>query len=259
MAVLRFLAPSCLHNPITHKPFFNWLIEQIEEFKPHVIVNLGDWYEGLAASRHSRHPLQKWNLFDEHRAVLEQAKAIRAAAPEAKRVWLYGNHDDNLFGIHADRLPDDIREAANWRNFSGLPEELADWHILESYGHRPCWNLGQITFAHGCAITDTAPQDAAYLYGVPNGLYVSGHTHRPQRVTQCRIRKVPMPYWIANPGTGIDFDQCYYMARNSMALWGRGVVVGEVHTKGEGREWKAKPNWSAETRAHSFAHPGVTL
>ncbi len=259
MAVYRFLAPSCLHNPITHKPFFNWLIEQIEEFKPHVIINLGDWYEGLAGSRHARDPRQKWSLFDEHRSVLEQAQAIRAASPESLKVWLYGNHDDNLFGIHADRLPDDIREVANWRNNDGLAKELADWHVIENYGHRKNWNLGQVTFAHGCALTEKAPQDAAYQYAAPYGLYISGHTHRPQPVTQCKERKGYLPYWYANPGTGIDFDRCYYMERMSMAEWGRGVVVGEVHADGlrAGRKLMAKPNWSAETRIHSFAHDSV--
>lgn len=259
MAATKFHAYSCPHSPITHQGAWKWNLEQIEEFKPKVIICLGDQYEALASSRHSRHTLQKWSLYDEHRAFLAQAKQLREAAPDAKKVWLYGNHDDNQFGQQPDRIPEDLREAADWRNYEPLRKELEDWRIIDAYSHRTTWHLGQITFQHGCAVTATAAKDAAYLYGVPNGLYISGHTHQPVRVTQCRERKTPLPYWYANPGTLIDFEKCYYMARNSMAFWGRGIVRGEVMTAGEGREWKAKRNWDAETLIHSMAHPGVTL
>lgn len=99
----RIVAFSCLHAPITHKGYFDWLIGQIEESKPHYIVNLGDWYEGKWAKRWAKHKDENWSVLDEHKAVAEQAKAINLAAPKATKIWLYGNHDDNSFNVHPDR------------------------------------------------------------------------------------------------------------------------------------------------------------
>lgn len=259
MAVVRFAAFSCLHAPITDPKYFNWLCDQLSEYRPDVIVNLGDWYEGLAGSRHSRHPLQKWSLYDEHRAVLAQAQRLRAAVPEAKKVWLFGNHDDNQFGRQPDRVPEDLREVADWRNYEPLRDELSDWRIIDTYTHRTAWYLGQVAFQHGCAVGLNAQADAACAYGVPYGLHVSGHTHRPARVTQVMLRQVPLPYWFANPGTGIDFDQTYYMDRQSMLKWGHGLVLGECKASGEGRQVFAARNWDAETRVFKMAHDGVTI
>lgn len=254
MAIKRGVAFGCLHAPITHDGYFNWLIQSIEEFKPDYIVNLGDWYEGLAGSRHSRDERHDWDVMQEHRAVAGQASAFNAAAPNAKKVWLYGNHDDNFFGIHADRLPRDLRAAANWRN-SLAAAPLEDWIIRERYRHGERYYLGQLSFGHGVNLADAGPRDECYSYAVPNGLDVLAHTHRPVAVTQCRERKVILPYSHCNVGTGADWDRMYYMDRNSKALWGRAALFFEVNTKGEGREWRATKAWDAEIRAHSYANP----
>jgi len=255
MANYKFCAFSCLHAPITHKGYFDWLIKQIEEHKPDVVVNLGDWYEGLAGSRHQRDPRHNWTLWDEHRAVAEQARAINDAAPSAtRRVWLAGNHDDNTFGIHGDRIPPDLREVVQWRNNAEVKDALKGW-ITKEYKHGARWYLGQVSFGHGCPVTDAAAKDEAYLYGVPFGLDIRGHTHRPEPITQARERKAILPYWYANPGTGAEWNRMFYMARQSTALWGRGCIIGEAKCAGEGREVKATRNWDAELLVHSWAHP----
>jgi len=251
----RILAFSCLHAPTTHKGYFDWLLAQIEDFKPSHVVNLGDWYEGLASSRWPKRIEQKWTLFDEHNAVADQARRINEVAPTAMKHWIAGNHDDNAFGTNPGRIPDDLREVALWRNHRGVAEALEGWKILSEYSDRARLRLGPITFQHGTAHNSAVGKDKAYLYGTPFGLYVFGHTHRPEPVTQCRERQVRLPYWYANPGTGIDFDQAYYMQRCSMALWGRGCIKIETPGVEHRRSAFATKNWEAETVIHSWAHP----
>jgi len=259
MAKFKFAALSCLHAPITHKGYFEWVLKQLEEFKPDVFVNLGDWYEGLAGTRHARDPRHNWTLMDEHRHVEAQARAINEVIPNAHKVWLAGNHDDNAFGIHADRIPPDLREVACWRANAGVSEALSRWHVIDEYKHGTRWYLGSVSFGHGCPVTDASAKDEAYTYGVPYGLDIRGHTHRPERVTQCRERKALLPYWYANPGCGADWEKMHYMDRQSKVLWGRGMVVGECLANGlkEGRKAYAARNWDAEVIIHSWAHPNA--
>jgi hypothetical protein len=255
----RVLAYGCLHAPITDPGFFNWLIGQIEQFRPTHLVNLGDWFEGLAAKRWDKHPEEKWDLEDEINAVLSQARAFNEAAPHAHKIWLYGNHDANLFN-EPHRINEDLRRVmAKWKQTYSESAHLESWEIIDKYGHRAKKRIGPLTLQHGGNTGKSQAQsylkDQAYMYGVPWGLHVSAHTHEPVQVTQCRERTVYMPYWYANVGTGADWDRMFYMNRSSMETWGRACVCIEVsdaaikHRKPAyaGREW------DAETRIHSYA------
>ena len=131
---------------------------------------------------------------------------------------------------------------------------LLEWEVLDTYSHRAKRRLGPVTFQHGTALHAAAEKDASYLYGTPYGLYVCAHSHAPQRVTQCQERKVKLPYWYANVGTGIDFDAAHYMNRASMALWGRACIIGDCAGAEQRRTAYASKMWDAEVLFHSFAH-----
>lgn len=255
----KFLAFSCQHQPTTHVGYQEWLLEQIRVHKPDVIVNLGDWYEGLAASRWPKHPTQVWTLFDEHRAVAKQAREINEVAPTAKRWWLYGNHDSNLFN-EPHRIPEDLKPAVQWRAMPEICKPLFEWDVLDVYSHRSKRRLGPVTFQHGTDLQQSAEKDNSYHYGTPFGLYVAGHTHRPLRVTQCRERKALLPYWYANVGCGMDFEKAaHYMNRASMNLWGRACIIGDCAGADQRRTAYASRQWDAEVLVHSMSNPNATL
>lgn len=256
MPTFRVVAYGCSHEPICHPGYFQWLLKTIEEVKPHYIYNLGDLYEGIAGSRHTKDPRHNWSLMDEHRAVAKHIKAINEVAPHASKYWLYGNHDDNLFGVHADRLPEDLRELANWQTHEFVAKELSGWRVKETYKHGARVYLGQLSFGHGCPVGGSSAKDEAYSYGVPYGLDVRSHTHRPEAVTQAKERQVLLPYSYCNVGTGADWEKMHYMDRQSKLLWGRGCLVAEVNCAGEGREVRASKNWDAEVLVHSYANEG---
>ncbi len=249
----KFVAFSCLHSPLTHKGYFEWLLKQIEDFRPDVIVNLGDWFEGKCAKRWPSWSDEKWSLDDELYAVARQAIDIRMAVPSARYVWLYGNHDDNLFGLAPDRIPDDIKDSVQWDRNVTTAEAFKGWEVTKKYGDRVRFRLGPITFQHGCSTQINAEKDAGYSHGTPYGLYVCGHTHRPVRVTQAEERRRYLPYWYANPGCGVEWSRLHYMDRLQMSKWGRGCIVGDCAGADQRRTAFASKQWDAELRIHSMA------
>lgn len=253
--MVKFASFSCLHAPITDKTYFNWLITQLEDFQPDYVINLGDWYEAKPAKRFSKWADEVWTVLDEHREVARQASEINRVLPNSKRVLLFGNHDDNFFGENPDRIESDVRAALHWKENKDTSVALKDWKVIEEYSHRTKFKLGPVTFQHGCDVAMNSMVKASYLYSIPNGLYVCGHTHRPCPVTQVSHLQVPLPYWYANPGCGADWDKMHYMKRLSMANWGRGLVIGEVHESAVSskRSFYSANSWNAETIMHSFA------
>lgn len=255
--MVKFVAVSCLHAPLTDRSYFEWLLSFLEGTQPDYFINLGDWYEGKPAKRFDAWPDEKWGILTEHKEVARQANAFNEVLPNAKKVWLYGNHDDNTFGIAPDRVKEDVREAIRWQENKDVAPALKDWTVIEEYSHRAKFRLGPVTFQHGCDVAMNSMQKAAYLYGGPYGLYVCGHTHRPLQTTQAEHLGIRLPYWYANPGCGADWDRMHYMKRMSMAKWGRGLIVGEVSKSAVSnrKSTYSSKQWDAELKVHSWAHP----
>ena len=249
----KIVAFSCLHAPISCKGYFDWLIGQIEEFKPNYIVNLGDWYEGKWAKRWLKHKDESWSVLDEHRKVAEQARAINQAAPKSQKIWLYGNHDDNAFSVHPDRTADDIVPAVHWEENKDASKALEKWSVVKKYGHDVLKRLGPITFQHGVDLSSAGIKRETVYYSTPFGLRVSGHTHRPTDVTQLELSGAPLPYWHVNPGCGADWDKMHYVDRMNKQNWGRGVVLIETAGVEQSRSAYASKQWDAELRIHSRA------
>ena len=249
----RIACFSCLHAPITHKGYFDWLLGQIEGYKPHYIVNLGDWYEGKHAKRWAKHKSENWDALTEHRAVATQARAINQASKGAKRIWLYGNHDCNTFNPHPDRLEDDVIRALHWEENKDTSAALAHWSVVQSYGHDVYKRLGPITFAHGVDLSESGIKRETVYYSTPYGLRVSGHTHRPTELAQLDLNRALLPYYNINPGCGADWDKMPYVKRQDKQRWGRGLVLIEACGVDQSRTAYASKQWDAEVRIHSMA------
>ncbi|RYG40214.1 hypothetical protein EON79_22995, partial [bacterium] len=247
-----------MHAPTTHPGYWQWALQKISEFDPHILVNGGDWFEGLAASRWPKTPEQDWFVRKEFVTVSEQADDLAQAAPNAKKYWQRGNHDSNLLD-EPHRLTDEMKAYVGELRNDLFTGPLKSWTVGGKYGHDEKLRLGPITFQHGCAtgrgIPESHLKDQAYAYCVPWGLHLSVHTHAPVPVTQARERSSWLPYWFANAGTGMDWSKAHYMERASKEAWGRGLVLFEVN---EASVKNRKPHyaareWSCELLTHSFA------
>ena len=251
MASLVFVAFGCAHVPLTDQGAFQWLLSQIREVKPDVIVNLGDWFEADSVSRWPSE--YDWSLEDEYRKGDSMMAEIRAAAPSARRIFLPGNHDDNI--LAQARVPIKLRSRVAWNvpqydsKGKWLNKELLTyWERPASYIYcrrRGVWRLGQVTFSHGFESSLNADLHQSILLGVPNGLYVGAHTHKPLPVTQAvRTPSIPLPYWYANVGCLRDLKPVYVQRKRTHG-WGHACIVGEAHPDGRHRHTR---HWSAELR-----------
>lgn len=257
---MKWAAVGCLHAPITHPGYLDWVLKTLEEYKPDIFVNLGDWFEGKAAKRWPDHPSETWDLTTEFQHVSKQAQSLNVVLGDCQKYWLHGNHDFNLFH-EPHRVHKDIQPLIQgWRDSNpyGIATALEDWKIIEKYGHDVKLQLGPLTFQHGCQTGKGIPQshlkDQAYSYCRPFGLHVSAHTHEPVAPSQCRERSVWLPYWYANTGTGADWDKMHYMDRASKQGWGRGLIVGTVCEKAirNRKPHYATKEWSADLLVHSY-------
>lgn len=249
----KILAFSCLHAPITHKGYFEWLLGQIREFKPQIIVNLGDLYEGKWAKKWAKHADEAWSVLEEHKSVAGLITDINKAAPKATKWWLYGNHCSNSFEVHPGRTESDIVPALHWRENREASKALENWKVIEKYGHDVYKRLGPITFRHGCDLSVAGIKRETIYYATPYGLHVAGHTHRPTPVTQLELAGANLPYWQCNPGCGADWDKMHYMSRLNKQGWGRGIVLIETAGVEQSRAAYLSKQWDAEVRIHSLA------
>lgn len=244
------VAFGCGHNPIQHKGYQDFRDDVLRAVDPDWVVNLGDWHDAAFASRWENE--EDWDSEDEFRCLADDARRINEAAPRARRVLLEGNHDDNV--SQPGRLPKAVRNSILARRDSILAAHTADWHTVP-YGHDKYFRIGQITFQHGCQTNLNAERDQCLLYGVPYGLHVSAHTHRPIPPTLIVMPgKVPVyGAHFVNVGTGADWDKMRYIQRSNHALWGRGVLIFEVNDR-QRRSAFASKQWNADLLIHSMAN-----
>ena len=249
--ITTWIAFSCPHVPLQCDAAIDWMLGQISDLSPDVIIHLGDGHEADSASRWPSE--YDWSLEDEFVGHNNLLKNVRKAYPPAQRVFIEGNHDSNLLALN--RFDKKIRGLCDYRRWESELDRY--WSQPTEYVYKRdkgCFRIGQVTFFHGWEAGVSADEMQAYILGVPYGLTISGHTHRPLEVTQGhRTKGVPLPYHYANAGCMRDISDVPYMSRKRRHGWGQAVVVGEAES------WRYTESlmpqtamWSAETRIYKM-------
>lgn len=245
--IVDWMAFGCLHFPIHDEDGIKWLLAKIKERKPKVIVGLGDFIDADALSAFAK--ASRGALDKEYARVNEFCGEINEIAPNAKKVWIMGNHEQRMFREEYKPLAGvldyrkQISEARHWR------------HIEYGFGPDYVFPLGQLTFFHGSFTSQAACKSEAIMLGVPFGLTVSAHTHRPHDKHHIRIGKTPLPYWHANTGTMIK-PKPEYMLTKDDSLWGAAMVSGWANTK---RRFDGNQNWDAKLDLYRMHWPGMEV
>tara|TARA_X000001388_G_scaffold20640_1_gene13669 strand:+ start:14264 stop:15091 length:828 start_codon:yes stop_codon:yes gene_type:complete len=251
--IKRFLAFSCFHSPYPTAEAMRWVLDEITDYKPHVVVCLGDLFDASAASVHPdevRH-----TLLDEYAVASNFLEQVRRAAPtNASFVWTLGNHDDNIQRCDPRRIPEGLRDIVNWNNTRIYGDEFRKWKQYPYEKGAQCvYSLGQVGFFHGFDAggnsDETESLQMSYVTGAhPWRLWIRGHTHRPVQVTQAKkSARVRLPHFYANAGTlGFGDQTPEYMTRKDVSCWGQAIVYGEVNTAKKLHECNGV-EWSAST------------
>jgi len=91
------LAWSCTHFPLADPDAIDWLLDQIRDVRPDILVHLGDLYEADGASRWgSEYP---WDLLHEYRTADAFLRRVRSVSPQSRKIFIPGNHDDNILAV----------------------------------------------------------------------------------------------------------------------------------------------------------------
>ena len=120
------------------------------------------------------------------------------------------------------------------------------------------FRLGQVSFHHGASCAAQGDRDEAMLLGVPWGLHVRAHTHRPVDVTRCMLgSKIPLERWAGNVGTLSELKP-QYADKSNRAMWGGGLMIGVTAV---GQSARSRPQWKAKLCVEEWAdneiHPDV--
>ena len=242
MKPTKFIAFSCTHCPYQDEAAISWLLDEICSYKPSVIVHLGDGHEADAASRWDTDKYVE--LIDEYKVHNQLLADIRKAAPRrARLIFLEGNHDANI--LAKGRIDSRLHELIDYRQHE---PELKHWRTIPYIydRRRGTYKLGQVVFSHGyeCSVSGVKREALYMLEGSQYGLYVHGHTHRPEPVQQIYANQTtPLTYWRANAGCLRDLKPLYMRRRNT-SQWGHGLVRGEAMRLKSPRSSKC---WDAET------------
>lgn len=244
MEAKKFLAFGDCHCPFEDNEAVEWLLAQIREVKPGVIVCIGDLFEADSASRWPSE--YSHTLADEFDAANKLLAKIRKTGGDAECVFLPGNHDANILSIN--RIDPKLRGLCDYRKAGNVPE-LEHWSqpAAYEYNRRGTYRIGQVVFSHGYESGAYAGKYESVVLTDQHGLYIHGHTHRPHEPKQCMLTSsVPLPFWYANTGT-IRKMECEYMLRKRQQMWGSAVVVGETMPL---KSPRTSRQWAAETRIH---------
>ncbi len=97
------IVPDC-HHRYVYKPAWDIVVASGKEFKPHIIVVLGDFGDFYATSRHRKDPNRELLLEHEVAACNEALDELDALGAHTKH-FICGNHEDNLSRHLADHSP----------------------------------------------------------------------------------------------------------------------------------------------------------
>lgn len=256
---VKWVAFSCSHCPLQDPEAVDLVKEAVRDFRPDRIVMLGDLHEAESASKWPSE--YDWSIEDEYVSASAMLREIRLAHPDpaqVKCVFLPGNHDANIEAIN--RHPRNVRQLLSWRYPQHVPvrkggkpvyinqEFIEEWKVGADYRYsrkRGVYRIRATVFSHGYACDVSSDENQAIDLGWPNGLFVSGHTHRPTRGEPRQAMKTkrrPLPWWYLNAGCVRDLYPGY-MERHFSAMWGNAVCYGWAlpinSPRFESRTWDA--------------------
>lgn len=217
-----------LFIPDTHAPYHDkkvWalLVRVIEILQPDIIVILGDFADFYAVSSHAKDPNRRLDLQWEVDEVKKLLSEVRENAPNARIVYVSGNHEDRLERYLKDKAPE-LFNSVKIEHVLGL----ADLRI-EYVPYKDHIQIGKIYITHevgNCGQYAHYKAQQAFEANV-----IIGHTHRIGYTVVGNAKGKPhlgaMFGWLG------DFDQVDYMHKiRAKRDWAHGFGIGYIEVNG---------------------------
>lgn len=228
-------------EPIHDTAAIDAAIAVVAAARPTVIVLLGDNLDGAELGRYRLSPAFAATT----QATIDYLGALmarlRAAAPEARIVWLAGNHEERL----ANYLLDNARAAFGLRQANPTP---SDWPVLSiphlcrlddhgveylpGYPASEVWITPTLRCIHGNKVRSKGSTAHAYLPEARTSV-IYGHVHRIEQAWATRTdHDGPVSVMAASPGCLARVDGVVPSAGQGVDLDGRPLLRPEDWQQG---------------------------
>lgn len=196
------------------------MLQAAKDFKPDVVVVLGDFADFYAVSTHSKDPKRRFQLLTEIQDVKQGLKELLGLKAR-KNIFIAGNHEDRLQRYLNDTAPE-LADLIEIPKVLGLEKE---WVYVP---YKADYRLGKLYLTHDLVYTG---RNSIYrcldAYQHSN---VTGHTHRLGYVIEGDASgesKVAAQFgWLG------DTDAADYMHRmKARKDWTLGFGIGYLDTK----------------------------
>ncbi len=219
---VRVLAYGCEHAPFTPERHIRWLLERIAEWKPDIVVHLGDRFEAVGGTVHDSNEFDH-DQRDEYEAAAATSERVRKACPDTTQfVWVLGNHDERyqhylwqklgeLNGVEDFELENLIKKRVTGIKF------ITDKRIIKA-------NDLNIVHGHEFASSIISPVNIARgLYFRAKANTICGHHHRSSEHTEQNIEGKIVTTWSVGCLSELHPQ---YMPINS---WNHGFCMVDLH------------------------------
>lgn len=206
--------------------------------KPEIVILLGDHVDFYALSRFDKDPRRLLNLQEDLDAGHAFVKKVRRAHPNARIIYLEGNHENRLqrwlhgTAPQATALKERLAKGrrGSRRQLLSLPYLLGLGELGVQYVDGGSKSLGGITFKHGNLVRSEAGATAMAEMKKEGTSGCSGHTHRIGHASKTNRAGV-FGWWESGCLCGLTPD---YMA-GQVPDWQHGMTYGAFASGRSGR------------------------
>ncbi len=164
------------HIPYQDKRAFEIALAALKDFKPDWVVSIGDFIDNFSVSSHSKDPGRALQLDKEIAEATSTLDRINKLAPNAKRIFVAGNHEDRLRRYLQDKAPE-LVPFIDVEKLLGLKER--GWKYVP---YKQSCRLGKLNLTHDVGVsTRYSVYRAMEAFQAPVN---TGHTHRMAYVVE---------------------------------------------------------------------------
>ncbi|MCK5308046.1 MAG: hypothetical protein KAJ73_05490 [Zetaproteobacteria bacterium] len=179
----RVAFPTDEHHPYSDELARSVALQIVQDFKPHLLTSGSDAIDFYTISKFEKDPYRGKTIQAEINAFQVAQREWNSAAPEARKVFIAGNHEDRLrrwVWRHSDMAGLDALLLQNLLGLDALGVEYEEEMFSESYGKSEI-DLGRLLIKHGTLVRKHSAYTARgelekEFYDVP--VLFTGHTHR---------------------------------------------------------------------------------